>query len=153
MRYLLLLVIMLGLGAGLFWMDDRSSPAKSSVPPAEFVIERSSDGHYYADGSVNGRLVRFLIDTGSSAVALSAKDADRIGIAHDPERYELIGKGASGIVRGSYMEVDELSVGGIAMEDREIAVVQGLETSLLGQPFLDSLGEVVIRNGQMILRP
>ena len=64
------------------------------------MISRSGDLHYYADAKVNGRQVHFMVDTGSSETALTEADAKSAGIAVDPGKYEVIGEGASGIVRG-----------------------------------------------------
>ena len=62
----------------------------------EVVIERKSDGHFYADAMVNGQLVRFLVDTGATGVALTAKDARHVGIFFSPGEFTVVGKGASG---------------------------------------------------------
>src|SRR5688572_32832945 len=43
-------------------------------------VSRSPDGHYWAEGQVNGRRVRFLVDTGATTVALTLADAERLGI-------------------------------------------------------------------------
>jgi len=42
-------------------------------------IAKSSDGHYWANGRVNGENVRFLVDTGATAVSLTPDDARRLG--------------------------------------------------------------------------
>ena len=45
------------------------------------VLERSGDGHFYADVEINGTPVHMLVDTGASGVALSRDDARSAGIA------------------------------------------------------------------------
>ena len=49
-------------------------------------------------------LSRALAAPGVVAV-YTGEDARKAGIAVDPEKYELIGHGASGIVRGQYVEL------------------------------------------------
>ncbi|HQT54100.1 MAG TPA: TIGR02281 family clan AA aspartic protease, partial [Phenylobacterium sp.] len=49
-------------------------------------IAKASDGHYWAQGTVNGSSVRFLVDTGATAVALTAADAQRLGF--DPAKLD-----------------------------------------------------------------
>jgi len=44
------------------------------------VIARNAQGHFDVDGRVNGRRVDFVVDTGASVVALSVRDAVRLGI-------------------------------------------------------------------------
>ncbi|GAA3893228.1 hypothetical protein GCM10022276_10520 [Sphingomonas limnosediminicola] len=118
---------------------------------ADVVIARSGDHHYYADGSVNGHPVHFMIDTGASATALTEDDAKAVGIAVDPSKFEVIGDGASGIVRGQYVELRSIDLNGLRQEDAKAVVVQGASVSLLGQPFLETVGEIVIRDGEMRL--
>src|SRR3954470_6011134 len=140
-----------GLAIGLFW------PAHHSAPPeggyrTELAIARSGDHHYYTDADVDGHSVRFMIDTGASETALTEADAKTIGLQVDPEKYEVLGDGASGMVRGQYVELKSIDVGGIKQQDVKAVVVQGASVSLLGQPFLEKVGEIVIRDGEMRLR-
>src|SRR5690348_15538405 len=88
-----------GVTIGLLWPTSHHSPASAGPRSIEVVLERSSDHHYYADAQVNGRPVHFMIDTGASETALTPEDAQSIGIALDPNKYEVIGDGASGMVR------------------------------------------------------
>src|SRR5262245_50762121 len=43
-------------------------------------VPRQTDGHFYVDAEVNGTRIHFLIDTGSTTVALTEDDARRAGI-------------------------------------------------------------------------
>ena len=50
---------------------------------AQFAIGRDcahAQSHFDVDGRVNGRRVDFVVDTGASVVALTARDAARLGI-------------------------------------------------------------------------
>jgi aspartyl protease family protein len=144
------LVVVLGVALGLVWAGTR--PSAPGGPLKEVVLERSSNGHFYADVAVNGHPVRFLVDTGAGTVALSEEDAAAAGVAVDPASYSTIGEGPSGIVRGKFVELDTLSLDTFAPADVKAAVVQGATESLLGQPFLDRLDEIIIRKDVMILR-
>src|SRR3954452_4759366 len=140
-----ILTIAVGIAIGAVWptSQNRSAAAGTGVP--DVVIARSGDHHYYADASVNGHPVHFMIDTGASATALTEEDAERIGLRVDPSRYEVIGDGASGMVRGEYVQL-HLDLNGIHQDDAKAVVVQGSTVSLLGQPFLEKVDEIVIRN-------
>jgi aspartyl protease family protein len=116
------------------------------------VIARSSDHHYYADAVVNGRPVHFMIDTGASETALTEADAQQIGLQVDPRKYEVIGDGASGMVRGQYVELKSIDLNGIRQENAKAVIVPGASVSLLGQPFLEKVDEIVIRKSEMRLR-
>jgi aspartyl protease family protein len=143
-----------GVAIGLLWPTPQRSAASPASPgAADVVIARSSDHHFYADASVNGRPVHFMIDTGASETALTEADAKDIGIAVDPSKYEVIGDGASGLVRGQYVELKSIDLNGIRQQDARAVIVQGASVSLLGQPFLEKVDEIVIRKGEMRLKP
>ena len=151
MKALLILTVAAGLAAGLFW-PTQSGPRPGSPTAEEVLLHRSPDRHFYAEAKVDGKPIRFLVDTGSSAIALTVEDAQKLGIEVEPEEYELIGEGASGLVRGKYVDVGAIELGEIRQERVKVAVVEGARISLLGQPFLEQLDEIVIRKDRMMLR-
>ena len=147
---LLVLAAMALVSAAVFSLPLASG--KASGPQREVALARSSDGHFYAEGKVNGVAVRFLIDTGASQIGLSTDDAQRAGIHVGADEFELIGEGVSGLVRGKMVEVATLDVEGVSRSGVKAAVIQGADTSLLGQPFLETIDEIVIRKDEMLLR-
>jgi len=151
-RVLFLATIAGGATLGIFWPLHKSASPVAAPSALEVTLERNSDHHFYADADVNGHPVHFLVDTGASEIALTEEDARKIGIAVDPQKYEFIGQGASGMVRGQYVELSKVDVGGIQQSTTKAVVVQGADVSLLGQPFLENVDEIVIRSGEMVLR-
>ena len=150
-RGLLIVTVAGGAAAGLLWPTYGSKPA-AAPDSIEVTLQRSSDRHFYAEAEVNGKPVRFLVDTGASETALTEEDARKVGIAVDPSKFELVGEGASGMVRGQYVQVASIDVDGIRRSNTKAVVVEGADVSLLGQPFLESIDEIVIRRGEMTLR-
>jgi aspartyl protease family protein len=144
--------IVAGVAIGLLWPSSRGSQTAAPTTGAEVLIERNSDHHYYTDAMVNGRPVHFMIDTGASETALTVDDAKAIGIAVDPNKYEVIGDGASGMVRGQYVDLKSIDLQGIKEEGAKAVIVPGASVSLLGQPFLEKVDEIVIRRGEMRLK-
>lgn len=151
-RALFIVTIVGGASLGVLWPLQKSGKSVSSPSAIEVALDRSSDKHFYTEAQVNGKTVRFLIDTGASEIALTEEDAQKVGIAVDPQKYELIGHGASGMVRGQYVDLQQIDVRGIRESDAKAVVVQGADVSLLGQPFLEQVDEIVIRKDEMILR-
>lgn len=151
-RVLFLATIAGGATLGIFWPLHKSEAPASTATSHEVTLERNSDRHFYADAQVNGKPVRFLVDTGASEIALTEEDARKVGVQVDPSKYELIGQGASGIVRGQYVDLNQIDVGGLRESNAKAVVVQGANISLLGQPFLENVDEIVIRRGEMLLR-
>ncbi|HYD37792.1 MAG TPA: TIGR02281 family clan AA aspartic protease [Allosphingosinicella sp.] len=139
----LLFFVAVGLLVGLAWPSGRSgapvAPAAADAAPdepRETVLERSEGGHFYANVEVNGQLVRFLVDTGATGVALTESDAERIGLDFDRAAYEQVGMGASGPVRGKFVTLDKVSLDGKAAHDVDGAILEGSDISLLGQDYL-----------------
>lgn len=135
--------IALGIVIGLAWPSKRASapvaPVVASTPddqPRETVLERSEGGHFYANVEVNGEIVRFLVDTGASGVALTEADAERIGLDFHRGDYEQVGMGASGPVRGKFVTLDKVSLDGKAAHEVDGAILEGSDISLLGQNYL-----------------
>ena len=148
-RGLLVIMLVAGAAVGIFWPTHKTEPSATGI---EVSLQRSSDRHFYATASVNGHDVRFLVDTGASEIALTEDDARKVGIKFDPDRYELLGEGASGFVRGQYVNLDTIQIDGIHEKGVKAVVVEGAAVSLLGQPFLENIDEIVIRKGEMVLR-
>jgi len=116
------------------------------------TLERSFDGHFYADARVNGAPIHFLIDTGATGIALSAADAQRAGLAFDSSQAEVIGSGASGQVKGHWVRLNRVELGLKSVNDTPAVILEGGDRSLLGQTFLAQFGSVEIHNDTMVLR-
>jgi|SRR4051794_27281612 aspartyl protease family protein len=123
-----------------------------SEPPRETQLERSESGHFYTYAKVDGELVRFVVDTGADVVALTVDDAQRLGIPVDPAKFQVIGEGASGPVRGEPVTIDSIEVDGKLVNDVEGVVLADSSLSLLGQSYLSRMGEVQMRGDYMVLR-
>ena len=117
-------------------------------------IAKSADGHYWAEAKVNGTRVRFLVDTGATAVALSLADATRLGIEPAGLNYTHKVMTASGEARAARVSLDSVSVAGARLDDVEAYVIEsGLEVSLLGMTYLGRLQKFEATRTALILRP
>ena len=133
--------------------------APEPTPPPPMVgglgavtLVRAADGHFYADAQVNGAAVRFLVDTGSSAVVLSAADAARIGLGAGD--YSREARGAGGTVKLLPVTLNRLALGTLAADNVPAMVAErdALPVSLLGQSWLSRVGSVTIERDRMVLR-
>ncbi|MDF2900523.1 MAG: hypothetical protein K0Q62_582 [Phenylobacterium sp.] len=128
------------------------SPQSSSAQPAS--IAKGRDGHYWAEADVNGSRVRFLVDTGASAVALTPADAQRLGIAIDKLDYSQKVVTASGQTRAASVKLGQVSVAGARLDNVDALVIErGLESSLLGMSYLGRLASFEATQTSLILRP
>lgn len=120
----------------------------------DVAIRRSSDGHFRLTATVDGKSVRFLVDTGASLVALSPADARAIGFDTDRLQYGLRIQTANGTAWSASVSLAEISVGTIRARNVRAAVSQsGLSESLLGLAFLNRLSGYEVRGDTMILKP
>lgn len=130
--------------------DDLTSISTSSAAS----IAKSGDGHYWAEAQVNDRRVRFLVDTGASAVALTVADAKRLGFAPDKLDYTYEVTTASGPARAAAVKLEQVSVSGAVVRDVDALVIEkGLDTSLLGMTYLGRLSRFEATQTALILRP
>ena len=102
------------------------------------TIYKNSAGMYMTYGSINGRSVHFLVDTGASAVSMNANQAKQLGI-----NYEKIGtptgiSTASGFVKAYRVSLKSVSVGQLTQNNVEAFVIDGNHPGpiLLGMTFL-----------------
>jgi aspartyl protease family protein len=133
--------------------------APVSVQPAEpaasaATIAKAGDGHYWADAQVNGAPVRFLVDTGATAVALTPEDARRLGLSLSNLKFGYKVVTANGEARAAAVKLASVTVGGARLDNVDALVVdRGLDTSLLGMSYLGRLASFEATREALILRP
>lgn len=108
------------------------------------------DGHFHADGSINGLPVRFLVDTGATTIALSGAEASRLGIDYKRHGKAGYANTAGGVVRMYGIRLDSVQVGPITLYNVEAGVVEGSHPreALLGMSFLGRVD--MQRDGQRL---
>jgi len=133
-----------------------SIPADGDAPAAGEAAEVSKgrDGHYWAEANVNGARVRFLVDTGASAVALTPLDAQRLGFDTTKLNYAYKVMTANGEAHAAAIKLASVSVAGAQVSDVDALVLdKGLDTSLLGMTYLGRLSRFEATKTALILRP
>lgn len=114
----------------------------------------NSGGMYMTFGNINGRTVRFLVDTGASAISMNTEQAKKLGI-----RYDKIGvpsgvSTASGFVDAYRIRLKSVSVGRITETNVEAFVIDGNHPGpiLLGMTFLGRLSVEHSGNSMTLLQ-
>lgn len=109
--------------------------ADGAKPTVKLVAD--SGGHFSTTGSINGRPIRFLVDTGATLVSFSANTARQLGLdlTHAPQGTVST---AGGLVRAWKVTLDNVKVGAISLNLVEATVVDNLPDgfALLGNSFL-----------------
>ena len=132
--------------------ETASEPDATGGTGAEVV--KSPDGHYWAEAMVDGERVRFLVDTGATAVALTAQDAERLGFDPASLNYTATVMTAGGPARAAQVRLASVSVGGARVDDVPAMVIEkGLPASLLGMSYLGRLSQFEATRTALILRP
>ena len=129
------------------WMQPRSATVSAS---GEVRIPRHRDGHFWVEGTVNGRPVRFLVDTGASSVVVSDAFAKRAGLeGGQPTTFSTAnGRMQGRLVRNVPVTIGPLSVSGTTVG---VGLVGGdADRALLGQSFLSKF-EVRIGREEMVI--
>ena len=113
------------------------------------TIEQDRNGHYQAEGTINGQPVVFLVDTGATDVALPATTARAMGLEFGPRVGVMTAAGPS---RAWLTRLDEVSVGGLRRTNVRASITSGeFDGILLGMSFLKHYN-LQQRDGRLIIR-
>jgi aspartyl protease family protein len=101
----------------------------------KIVLPVGSGGHFMANGSINGRAIQFMVDTGATSVAIGVSDAQRLGIDYQkgqPVRMST----ANGVVQAWRVMLSSVRVGEVEIYEVEAVVGPNMPFALLGNSFL-----------------
>ena len=118
----------------------RARMAASAPTPESVVVTADTQGHFTADGQVNGMPVRFVVDTGASLVSLPAAEARRLSLDYSKGQKVLMGT-ANGTTTGFLIKLDIVRVGGVTLHGVDAVVIEGsgFRSPLLGMSFLNRM--------------
>lgn len=103
------------------------------------TLSAGAGGHFTADGQINGGAIRFIVDTGATAVSIPASEANRLRIDYRKGRRGTT-QTAGGPTEAYAVTLDSVRVGGIELHNVEAIVIErGLDVSLLGNTFLNRM--------------
>ncbi len=105
------------------------------------VISSDEQGMFRAHGTINGQSVRFLIDTGATSVAMSSKEARKLGIQYRLHGIPTRAHTASGIATAWAVTLKSVRLGKLSERNVKGMVVDGDHPRhvLLGMTFLNRM--------------
>lgn len=100
------------------------------------VLTADSQGHFMPPGQINGRAVRFMVDTGATLVILSESDAKRINLKYEQGQKVSVSTANGGAI-GYQVKLDSVKVGDAQVYAvPAIVLPQAMPYVLLGNSFL-----------------
>jgi aspartyl protease family protein len=99
------------------------------------------NGHFFADGMINGRPVRFMVDTGATVIAMNSGVAKNLGIDYRRDGKRSVASTPGGYVRTYNVKLGSVQVGDITLYNVDGSVIEGSDPRvvLLGMSFLGQL--------------
>lgn len=143
------------------WLPRGDEPAAAAVAVPSTPIQRAvgnsityhadKHGQFWIDAAVNGSSVRFVVDTGATALTLTSADAAAAGISHGSLAYNVVMNTANGQGRAAAVRLREVRIGQLAIGDVPALVTDNLHVSLLGMSFLKRLERFEISEGALTI--
>ncbi len=117
------------------------------------VVPMSRDGHFSADFRINGRLVKGLIDTGATYVAINTSTARTLGLGLANSDFKHQVRTANGITSAALVNLDRMEIGAISVHDIEAFVLndQALSSTLIGMSFMSKLQSYRVKDNRLEL--
>ena len=113
-----------------------SAGRPASTGGSQIVLTAGSGGHFRTLGSINGKSVEFMVDTGATLVAMGVDDAKRLGIPFETGTKSKAGT-ANGVVDTYLIRLQKVRIQDVEVHDVEAAVSMGrMHGVLLGNSFL-----------------
>ncbi len=121
------------------------------VQGGELRIAMSDDGHFWANGEINGRPVRFLIDSGATVTTIGPDTAREAGIG--PSGGRTMVDTANGIAQVDRGRAELLTIGPIERRDFGLFIAREDATNVIGMNFLSTLSRWSVEGRTLVLRP
>jgi aspartyl protease family protein len=130
------LLVGIALFLGVQWWQHAQKQTRFQIDDGVIEIHRAADGHYHWPGTVNGRPVDFLVDTGASGTAIPMALAQELDL---PLSGHVQSHTAGGVVRGRETRADVVLQGGVRAERLRMVALPALDFPLLGMNVLGRL--------------
>jgi aspartyl protease family protein len=134
-----------------------SPSSAQSFDPQSFdksvTLQKSDDGHFWARVTINGQVIRMMVDTGASEIALDPADARRVGLNPENLAFNIPVSTAAGPSRAAGVRLKTVSIGPVVRDNVPATVMINTGgVSLLGMGFLGQLSEVSAKGDTLTLR-
>jgi aspartyl protease family protein len=135
------------------WVAQRLKAEAVGTPVTqgrETRIPMALDGHFWVNARVNGRPVKFLVDSGATMTTIDRETAMLAGVPVSARADQYVRTG-NGIIRVSSGRAAEIEVGGITRNDIALQVADNDDLNVLGMNFLSSLSRWGVEGRWLVL--
>jgi aspartyl protease family protein len=117
-------------------------------------IRKGEGGHFYVDAEVNGKSVRFMVDSGATTTTMSRNIAESAGVKIDDEGFLVMVNTANGVAESRRAVAGLFVVGPIKREDFPVHVSDTLGgDNLIGMNWLSSLKGWSVQGEELVINP
>ncbi|MFN9474365.1 TIGR02281 family clan AA aspartic protease [Acidovorax sp.] len=122
----------------------------SSGSGKRITLTADSRGHFTNTGSINGKPMTYMVDTGATVVAIGKPAADRMGLKPEDSQKVLMST-ANGVAQGWRVRLDSVRVGDVEVLGVDAVIMStDMPYVLLGNSFLGAFQMTRI-NDKMVL--
>ena len=137
----------------LGWVAQRLKAEAVGTPVTEgreTRIPMAIDGHFWVDARLNGRDVKFLVDSGATTTTIDRRTAKLAGVEVSSGRDQYVRTG-NGVIRVASGRADELTVGPIVRRDVALEVADNDDLNVLGMNYLSTLRRWSVEGRWLVL--
>ena len=120
--------------------------------PGEIRIRQASDGHFWVDAEVNGRSIRFLVDSGATTTSLSRETAEDVGIEPSSGLGVMV-QTANGVVMAQRGRADTIRIGPISRSDVAVHISDAFgDMNVIGLNYMSTLSAWGVEGRTLVLK-
>lgn len=91
---------------------------------APVVLNADEKGYFFGDLTINGKTLKYIVDSGATNVTLNSHDANKVNL--DYSKGEIVNLVTpAGDVRAFNLKLEALMIGPIALDNMNVTVVEG----------------------------
>lgn len=117
----------------------------------ELRVPIAEDGHFWVMARVNGREIRFMVDSGASVTTLSQADARAVALERTGSSMTV--STANGVVEMARARARTFQLGPIERTDFAVNISKRDDLNVIGMNFLSSLDSWRVEGNYLVLRP
>jgi aspartyl protease family protein len=115
-------------------------------------VPMAMDGHFWVEARVNGKIVKFLVDSGATMTTVGPETARRAGLRVRGKADQLVRTGA-GVINVARTRADEVAFGSIERRNVAMHVASGENVNVLGMNFLSTLSRWSVEGRWLVMVP